>query len=157
MRSRPSDRACAGRRPALGVLNLHASAVAVGDRGLLILGPSGAGKSGLALGLMALGADLIADDRVLLERCGPGLVARPPETLAGLIEARGVGLLRVRHRAEAAISLAVDLAELQSARLPQVREIALLGVAIELISGRGVPNLHQVLYVILQGGSVQRT
>lgn len=139
------------------VLNLHASAVAVGGNGLLILGPSGSGKSGLALRLMALGARLVADDRVLLERRGSLLVARAPETLAGLIEARGIGLVRVKWQPEAPITLAVDLAKPGSARLPQTREIAWLGVGIELISGRDAPNLHQVLYVVLQGGSVQRT
>ncbi|MEO1532556.1 MAG: serine kinase, partial [Pseudomonadota bacterium] len=46
---------------------LHASAVALGERGLLILGPSGAGKTRLALELVALGAELVADDRVIVE------------------------------------------------------------------------------------------
>lgn len=139
------------------MLNLHGSAVAVGNNGLLILGPSGAGKSGLALRMMALGARLVADDRVLLERRGTALVARAPDVLAGLIEARGIGLVRVESLRETPVTLAVDLAEPSSARLPQTREIAWLGVGIELISGRDAPNLHHVLYVVLQGGSVQRT
>ena len=45
---------------------IHAGAVGIGGRGLLILGPSGAGKSALALALMGLGARLVADDRVIL-------------------------------------------------------------------------------------------
>jgi HPr kinase/phosphorylase len=139
------------------MLNLHASAVAVADRGVLILGPSGSGKSGLALRLMALGARLVADDRVLLERRGSTLVARAPDALAGLIEARGIGLIRVGSVSETPVTLAVDLAQPSSARLPQTREITWLGIGIELISGRDAPNLHHVLYVILQGGSVQRT
>jgi HPr kinase/phosphorylase len=69
---------------------LHASVVAVDGAGVLILGASGAGKSGLALRMIALGALLVSDDQVLLERCGDVLVARAPETLSGLIEARGV-------------------------------------------------------------------
>jgi HPr kinase/phosphorylase len=139
------------------MLNLHASAVAVADRGVLILGPSGSGKSGLALRLMALGARLVADDRVLLERRGSTLVARAPDALAGLIEARGIGLVRVGSVSETPVTLAVDLAQPSSARLPQTREITWLGIGIELISGRDAPNLHYVLYVVLQGGNVQRT
>lgn len=54
---------------------LHASCVALDGRGLLILGPSGSGKSALALELMALGADLVADDRTEIEGQGPDLVA----------------------------------------------------------------------------------
>jgi len=138
------------------MLNLHASAVAIGGRGLLILGPSGAGKSGLALRLMALGARLVADDRVLVERRGAGLVAKAPDPLAGLIEARGIGLLRVASLHEAPVALAVDLAALSPARLPQPREIGLLGVEIELISGRDTPNLAHAMHILLQGGSVQR-
>jgi HPr kinase/phosphorylase len=153
---RVSLRAHSWRLPVCRVVNLHASAVAVGGKGLLILGPSGAGKSGLALRLMALGAELVADDRVLLERRGAGLVAKPPDALAGLIEARGIGLVRVANLPESRIVLAVDLAEPPAARLPHLREITWHGVAIELISGAGAPNLHQVLYVILQGGRVQR-
>ncbi|MEM9638850.1 MAG: hypothetical protein AAGA94_14475, partial [Pseudomonadota bacterium] len=42
---------------------LHASCVACQGRAVLILGRSGQGKSGLALQLMAYGADLVADDR----------------------------------------------------------------------------------------------
>ena len=58
---------------------VHASAVSLGGRGVLILGRSGAGKSGLALRLIALGAQLVSDDRVVLEPHGAaGLAARTP-------------------------------------------------------------------------------
>ncbi|PIY73077.1 MAG: serine kinase, partial [Rhodobacterales bacterium CG_4_10_14_0_8_um_filter_70_9] len=82
---------------------IHAScvawAVAGKARGLLILGASGAGKSALALELIALGAALVADDQVALRRVGEAVVAAPPPPLAGLIEARGLGLLRMPHLA----------------------------------------------------------
>ena len=45
---------------------LHATCIAWQGRGVLIRGPSGSGKSALALGLMAHGAVLVADDRVKL-------------------------------------------------------------------------------------------
>ena len=64
-----------------GTINLHASAVALDGRGALLLGASGAGKSGLALRLMALGARLVADDRVLLRRGPEGLLIGLAEEL----------------------------------------------------------------------------
>ena len=67
--------------------NIHGSCVAVAGRGLLILGPSGAGKSALALQIMALGGQLVADDRVELTRQGDEVIARCPVALRGLIEA----------------------------------------------------------------------
>ena len=66
---------------------VHASCVACDGAGVLILGASGAGKSGLALNLMALGAALVADDRVVLSREGDVVLAACPLPLRGLIEA----------------------------------------------------------------------
>jgi HPr kinase/phosphorylase len=131
---------------------LHATAISVAGRGLLILGASGSGKSGLALRMMALGAELVADDRVLLRRAGDALLARPPEALAGLIEARGVGLLSVPHRREAPLALAVDLDADFEARMPHPRTFTRAGVEIGLISGRGVPNLDCALLTKLGCG-----
>lgn len=104
---------------------VHASAVLVGARAVLIRGPSGSGKSRLALELIETGragrlrfARLVADDRVHLEAAGGRLLARPAETLAGLIEVRGAGLLRVPHEASAVVGLVVDLAAEDASRLP---------------------------------------
>ena len=142
----------AGPRDGAGArLLAHASAVAIGGRAVLIQGASGAGKSGLALRLIALGASLVADDRVVLERAGGGIRARAPEPLRGLIEARGVGLLRAGAALdEAEVGLVVDLDFAPAARMPQLRVIDLLGVEVELILGRGVPNLDAVLVFIMQ-------
>ncbi len=105
---------------------MHASAVLVGARGVLIRGPSGAGKSRLALELIeaartgsVLFARLVADDRVYLEVAGGRLLARPAEALAGLIEVRGVGLSRVAHEPSAVVGLVVDLAAADADRLPE--------------------------------------
>jgi HPr kinase/phosphorylase len=124
----------------------------VAGRGVLILGPSGSGKSSLAIAMMALGAGLVADDRVAVRREGPGLVAAAPAALAGLVEARGVGILRVPAAGPTPLALAVDLAEAPAARLPQWRKFALLGAEIALISGRGVPNIGSILMVWAQSG-----
>ena len=104
---------------------VHASAVLVGPRAVLIRGPSGSGKSQLALELIEIArtgslpfARLVADDRVHLEAVHGRLLVRPPEALAGLIEVRGVGLARLAHEASAVAGLVVDLAAQDAQRLP---------------------------------------
>lgn len=131
---------------------VHGSVVSRRGRGLLILGGSGSGKSGLALRMMALGAELVADDRVLLARRGDALVASVPPAIAGLIEARGVGLLRTAFVAETVLVCAVDLDRAGTARLPQPETITHSGVTLDLISGGKVPNIEAVLTILLDGG-----
>jgi HPr kinase/phosphorylase len=104
---------------------IHASAVLVGARAVLIRGPSGSGKSELAFGLIEAGrtrslpfARLVADDRVHLEAANGRLLVRPAAALAGLIEVRGVGLLRLAHEPSAVVGLVVDLAAADAQRLP---------------------------------------
>jgi HPr kinase/phosphorylase len=104
---------------------VHASAVLVGARAVLIRGPSGSGKSRLALDLIDAArtgslffARLVADDRVHLDNADGRLLVRPAEALAGLIEVRGVGLLRMAYEASAVVGLVVDLATTAAARLP---------------------------------------
>lgn len=60
----------------LKIANIHASCVAIGAKGVLILGESGAGKSDLALRLMDEGARLVADDRTELYAAKGRLMAR---------------------------------------------------------------------------------
>lgn len=105
---------------------IHGTCIAIAGTGVLIRGPSGSGKSMLALTLIldaprALPpAELVADDRVLLERDpGCGLIARPPERLAGLIEARGLGLRRLPFRPAVPLKLVLDLAAPDADRLPE--------------------------------------
>ena len=126
--------------------------MAFAGRGILILGASGAGKSRLALGLIGRGAALVADDRVVLARSGAALVARAPAALAGLVEARGLGILRLPAVPEAPLALAVDLDRPAAARMPQAVTITYLGVEVELISGAGFPNLEVVLTIYVQNG-----
>ena len=112
---------------------LHASCVAVDGRGLLILGPSGSGKSSLALHMLALGAALVADDRTEVTAEGGTLVARCPPPIRGLIEARGIGLLRAPVADRAPIAVVVDLAQAEDKRLPPRRRITILGCAVDLV------------------------
>lgn len=98
---------------------IHATCVAVGERGILILGGSGAGKSDLAIRLIDRGARLVADDSVRLQARDGGLFASPPPTIAGRIELRGVGILTLPHLPEVELALAVELvAPAQVVRLP---------------------------------------
>lgn len=132
--------------------SIHATVVAVEGRGLLIRGPSGSGKSSLALMLMAAGAALVADDRVCLARHGDVVLARAPAPLAGLIEARGVGILRAAALAEAPVHLVADLAEEGTDRLPPLRHTSLLGVDLPLVLGQAGPHLCAALRQMLIGG-----
>ena len=88
---------------------LHATSVAIGDCAVLIEGASGAGKSDLALRLIDRGATLVSDDYTLLTRRGDTLIASAPETIAGRIEVRGLGIVSVAYRDRAPVALVVRL------------------------------------------------
>lgn len=133
--------------------NIHATAVALDPgRGVLILGPSGAGKSALALRLMALGATLVADDRVDLRRGEDGLIAAAPAALHGLIEARGAGILRATALASARIALVVDLSAPETERLPPMRHREILGVPLPLVLRLQDGHLEAAILQWLKGG-----
>jgi RNase adaptor protein for sRNA GlmZ degradation len=108
---------------------VHATAVALGGRCVLLLGPSGAGKSDLALRLVDRGWRLVADDRVVLTPENGALWASAPPVLAGLIEVRGVGIVPEPALARAQVVLALDLA-MPPDRLPDPVARGLAGVAI---------------------------
>jgi HPr kinase/phosphorylase len=105
--------------------SVHASAVLVGNRAVLIRGQSGAGKSRLAFDLILAGragqippAMLVGDDRVHLQSGEGQLVVRPARELAGLIEIRGLGIRRCEFVGEAIVGLVVDLSAADAERLP---------------------------------------
>ena len=125
----------------------HASCVAWQGRGALILGQSGAGKSALALQLMAFGADLVSE--LLTE--ADALTARAPATIQGLIEARGVGLMRVPFVPQAEIALVIDLDQPEPNRLPPQREITLLGISRPLVLAVPQPHFPAAILCYLRG------
>lgn len=108
--------------------SLHASCVAINGRAVLLVGASGIGKSDVALRLIDGGAVLVSDDQTCLSVEGDDLIASPPDQLAGLIEARHVGLLRLAHCERAAVSLYVELVGSDEAleRLPEAKYYSLL-------------------------------
>jgi len=122
--------------------SVHASAVMVGDRAVLIRGPSGAGKSRLAFDLILAGRAgqiprtvLVGDDRVHLEASGGQLAVRPARELAGLIEIRGLGIRRCEFAPEAVVGLVVDLCADDAERLPppELLQTSIYGVRIPRI------------------------
>lgn len=118
---------------------LHATTVAIAGRAALIIGPSGAGKSALGLQLMGLGAQLIADDRTEVHRMAHQVIASVPATIAGKIEARGVGILNVSAAGPTPIGLVIDLSRHETRRLPQAHTHDVLGVTL--------PCLHNAVGV----------
>jgi serine kinase of HPr protein (carbohydrate metabolism regulator) len=109
---------------------LHVSSVAIDGRAVLIEGESGAGKSDLALRLIDRGATLISDDYTLLQRAGGELIASPPDTIAGKIEVRGLGLIETTYVEKVPVALLIRLTDAPE-RLPladDVRRIAGLDI-----------------------------
>lgn len=96
-------------------LSIHASAIVIGETGVLIRGESGAGKSSLARRMIEMAqarglfARLIGDDRIVLAVAGGRLLARPHPAIAGQIEARGRGILDMAHEPAAPIRCVIDL------------------------------------------------
>ena len=123
---------------------VHASAVLVGERGVLIRGVSGAGKSLMALALVSRArreggfAALVADDRVWLEVAGGRLIARGAPELAGLCERRCEGLVETPHEAQAVLRLIVDLPE-RGSKPPRMPDAADL---YETLCGVSLPRLR---------------
>ena len=140
---------------------VHASAVLVGARAVLIRGPSGAGKSRLALELIEARrsgalrfARLVGDDRIYLERAGGRLLVRPEETLSGLIELRGVGILRRDYEPCAVVGLVVDLAAADAERLPETGQI-IDGISLpRLAVAPGATALPAVMAVVTSCGVI---
>jgi HPr kinase/phosphorylase len=138
------------------VTTIHASAVLIGARAVLIRGPAGAGKSRLAYavieaartGLIAF-ARLVGDDRVHVEPAHGRLLARPAETLAGLIEIRGLGIRRVPYEPLAAVSLLVDLGAADAERLPIPTDAMIAGIALPRLVVAPATNPLPILFAAL--------
>lgn len=116
------------------MVTVHATCIALEGKGVLIRGPSGSGKSDLAVRALAEGARLVADDRVTLTlRCGI-IIASAPPSIQGMIEIRGVGILRVEAENEAPLALVVDLTPSEAIeRLPERRHCELMSLALPWI------------------------
>ena len=114
---------------------VHGTTVEIAGQGVLLRGPSGSGKSDLALRLMDGGAQLVADDQTALSPSGGRVVARARDTIAGLLEVRGLGIVQVAHCAWAPLALVVDLvSEDLMERLPEPRQVEFLGFSVPCLT-----------------------
>ena len=132
---------------------IHASAVLTGPRAVLIRGPAGSGKSELAWALIQAAdtglirfARLVGDDRVHVEAAHGRLLVRPAETLAGLIEVRGLGIRRLPFEPLAAVGLLVDLGVADAERLPASSESSLAGITLPRLAV--APGRNAILMLI---------
>ena len=116
---------------------IHASAMLVGARAVLIRGPSGSGKSSFVLALLRAGQSgtfpfvrLVADDRAHVSAVNGRLMVRPAQSLAGLVEARGLGILRFPYEPAAIVGSVVDLGvpDLERMPPPAERETVIAGI-----------------------------
>jgi HPr kinase/phosphorylase len=138
-------------------VNIHATGLVLGKRGLIIRGPSGAGKSLLALELLAQfeargeAAKLVSDDRVEIVRKGAGLVMHAPVNIAGLIELRGRGIVQRPHTASAPLHLVIDLVDSLERMVEEealLTELEGVRLARAPVPRRGVVDpAHQLLLV----------
>lgn len=110
--------------------NLHATAIAIQNTGILFTGPSGSGKSELAFSFLTeaercgLSAALIADDQIFVYRDGETIMAERPETIAGLLELRGSGIVSLKSIACAPLHFAVtSVLSPANPRLPDDDEV----------------------------------
>ena len=112
---------------------LHASCVAIAGQAVLLTGASGVGKSDLALRLIDSGAQLVSDDQTMLRVKEGRLQASPPSSIAGLMEIRHVGLVRMPYVKDILVALSVELTALDEPleRLPELASVFLLDHSVQ--------------------------
>lgn len=121
--------------PSASQLQEHATTVAIGGLGVMLRGPSASGKSDLALRLIDQGALLIADDRTCLDLKDDQLIASAPEPLAGKLEVRGLGIVKVSYMKQCPITLVADLVPMNDLqRLPLDKTIEFMGKSLRHIN-----------------------
>jgi len=110
-------------------INVHGTAIVVGERGLIFIGPSGIGKSMMAFTCLAIArragafSALISDDQVFITQQDGRIVANCPPSISGLMELRGSGIVHLEHVERAAIDLVVEVVSPGATeRLPPQRE-----------------------------------
>jgi len=124
--------------PPLSSETVHASSVAIAGRAILIGGRSGRGKSDLALRLIDRGAELVSDDYTIVRRVEGRLLAAAPETIAGKIELRGIGIVELPAARDVPVALFVDL-DMDSLRLPRSGEKRMVaGIEIPVVALAGL-------------------
>ena len=90
---------------------VHATTVAIGNLGVMLLGSSGSGKSDLALRLIDRGAMLVSDDYTQVVVLDGALIASPPATIAGRMEIRGIGIVAMPFTSSITVRMVVSLGD----------------------------------------------
>ncbi len=150
--ARASSWVCRSEPVEAGPLILHASSVALSGRGLLIRGASGSGKSSLALQLIALGAQLVSDDRTAIRDEHGIPILHAPDAISGLIEARCVGILRTPATGPTPLTAVVDLDTPETKRLPPERHTEVFGHKFPLFHNPEAPYFAAALQQYLLHG-----
>ena len=116
------------------------------------MGASGSGKSSLGLQLIAMGADLVADDRVKLTQTKVAIMADAPMSIKGLIEARGVGILNAPSVGPVPVHLLVDLDIDETSRLPELHMRRLGAHNLPLVHNSSSPHFPAALLLYVAHG-----
>lgn len=113
--------------------NIHATCINLNSKGILILGASGSGKSDLALRLITMfSAKLVSDDRTDVQNVFGRLEASAPKTLEGLLEVRGVGIIKTEYIKKTNIDVAIELTTEKPERMPDAKKYEIEGIKIPL-------------------------
>lgn len=113
--------------------NIHATCVSINNKGVLILGDSGSGKSDLALRLITLfSAKLVSDDRTDIFNDSGIIKASAPEILRGLLEVRGIGIIKQDYQKETKVDLVIKLISEKPERMPLPQKYQIAGTDIPL-------------------------
>jgi HPr kinase/phosphorylase len=98
---------------------------------VFLRGRSGSGKSDLAFRLIEAGGQLVCDDQVAFERRQDKVYVGAVETIRGLLEVRGVGLIHTQVADPSRLRVVIDLVAHEAVpRLPEIETVDILGVAI---------------------------
>ncbi|KIN73936.1 HPr kinase [Sulfitobacter guttiformis KCTC 32187] len=103
----------------------------------------------MALQLIANGANLVADDRTVVVVHNGRLQASVPNAIAGLIEARGVGLLSLQYVEAVELALVVEMGSIETARLPQPHTATFLAIELPCLHKVDAPYFPAAIYAYL--------
>ncbi len=141
---------------------LHASAFSYKGAGCLVLGASGTGKSRLVAEAVLMGAKLVADDRLMLEPMMGMLAAVAIPELAGVLELRGLGIVKMNDFAtKQMLHLIIELDPSADTRLPEPEKRTFHGIEVPYLKMAPLPQTSVasvLLYVLaMQEGRVLPT
>ena len=126
----------------------HATCVDIKGSGVLIVGDSGSGKSGLAIGLIALGASLVADDQCEISIKNDKLHVSKPKSLPKCIEMRGIGLVSVPTVLRTQLKWVVDMDRVAEERMPEFKFTDISGHRVPTIFAKNMDDLAFRIYVV---------